>query len=200
LRQRALKRLFDIVVATAALILTAPIMLLTAVAIKLEDGGPVFFVQRRLGRGNRFFDMLKFRSMRVDRNDHAGTLSATPDDNRTTRVGRIIRRTSIDELPQLVNVLIGDMSVVGPRPHAIGSQAGNKLFWEVDDKYWDRHSLKPGVTGLAQIRAHRGATDHERHLTDRLGADLEYIAHWSLLGDALIVLKTIGVLVHPRAF
>lgn len=200
LRQRALKRVFDSVVAIVALVLMAPVMLLTAVAIKLEDGGPVFFVQRRLGRGNRFFEMIKFRSMQVDKTDHAGTRSAARNDDRTTRVGRFIRRTSIDELPQLINVLAGDMSVVGPRPHAIGSQAGNKLFWEVDDKYWNRHSLKPGLTGLAQIRGHRGATDHEKHLTDRLGADLEYIAHWSLIGDALIVLKTIGVLIHPRAF
>ena len=98
------------------------------------------------------------------------------------------------------NVLAGTMSIVGPRPHAIGSQAGEKLFWEVDDKYWNRHSLKPGVTGLAQVRGHRGATEEEKHLTDRLGADLEYIANWSLSGDAMIVLKTIGVVIHPRAY
>jgi polysaccharide biosynthesis protein PslA len=200
LRQRALKRLFDIAVATGALVLLAPVMLLAALAIRLEDGGPVLFVQRRLGRGNRFFDMLKFRSMKVETSDHAGTRSTARDDDRTTRVGRFIRRTSIDELPQLINVLAGDMSVVGPRPHAICSQAGDKLFWEVDDKYWNRHSLKPGLTGLAQIRGHRGATDEERHLTDRLGADLEYIANWALWGDALIVLKTIGVITHPRAY
>lgn len=200
LRQRALKRIFDIVVATGALVALAPVMLLAAFAIKLEDGGPVFFVQRRLGRGNRFFDMVKFRSMKIDKSDHAGSRSAARDDDRTTRVGKFIRRTSIDELPQLFNVLAGTMSVVGPRPHAIGSQAGDKLFWEVDDKYWNRHSLKPGLTGLAQIRGHRGATDEEQHLTDRLHADLEYIADWTLWGDALIVLKTIGVVIHPRAY
>ncbi|MGN3974517.1 sugar transferase [Tsuneonella sp. SYSU-LHT278] len=200
MRQRVMKRVFDVFVALGALIVTAPIFALTALAIKLEDGGPVFFVQRRLGRGNRFFSMFKFRSMRVDAGDLAGARSASRDDDRTTRVGRFIRRTSIDELPQLFNVLAGDMSVVGPRPHAIASQAGDKLFWEVDGAYWDRHSLKPGVTGLAQIRGHRGATDEEKHLTDRLRADLEYIAGWSLWGDAMIVFKTIGVIIHPRAF
>ena len=200
LRQRALKRVFDIVVAVGALAIMSPLMLLTALAIKLEDGGPVFFVQRRLGRANRFFDMIKFRSMRLDCSDESGARSTARGDERTTRVGRFIRRTSIDELPQLFNVLAGTMSVVGPRPHAIGSQAGEKLFWEVDDKYWNRHSLKPGVTGLAQVRGHRGATEEEKHLTDRLGADLEYIANWSLSGDAMIVLKTIGVVIHPRAY
>lgn len=200
LRQRALKRVFDIVVALVALVALAPVILLAALAIKLEDGGPVFFVQRRLGRGNRFFDMIKFRSMKVDQSDHAGARSTAREDDRTTRVGRFIRRTSIDELPQLINVLAGHMSVVGPRPHAIGSYAGDKLFWEVDSNYWNRHTLKPGVTGLAQIRGHRGATDEERHLTDRLGADFEYIANWTLWGDALIVLKTVGVVIHPRAY
>lgn len=200
LRQRAMKRLFDICVAVAALLLLAPVMIIAAAMIKLEDGGPVLFVQRRLGRGNRFFDMLKFRSMRVEGSDPTGARSTARGDDRTTRVGRFIRRTSIDELPQLFNVLSGDMSVVGPRPHAIGSQAGNKLFWEVDVEYWNRHTLKPGVTGLAQIRGHRGATDEEKHLTDRLDADLEYIARWSIWSDALILLKTIGVVIHPRAY
>ena len=200
MRQRVMKRAFDCAVALGALVALAPVIALAALAIKLEDGGPVLFVQPRLGRGNRFFDMLKFRSMRVEQADRHGSRSATRDDDRTTRVGRFIRRTSIDELPQLWNVLAGDMSVVGPRPHALGSQAGAKLFWEVDGQYWNRHSLKPGVTGLAQIRGHRGATDEEKHLTDRLDADLEYIARWSLWGDAIIVLKTIGVLAHPRAY
>ncbi|ANY18878.1 UDP-glucose:undecaprenyl-phosphate glucose-1-phosphate transferase [Tsuneonella dongtanensis] len=200
LRQRVMKRVFDIVVATVALVVTAPIFLATAIAIKLEDGGPVLFVQRRLGRGNRFFDMLKFRSMQQTHSDFAGVRSAARDDDRVTRVGRFIRRTSIDELPQFINVLRGEMSVVGPRPHALGSQVGDKLFWEVDRQYWDRHTLKPGITGLAQIRGHRGATDEKRDLTDRLAADLEYIAGWSLWGDAWIVVRTLGVVAHPRAF
>jgi lipopolysaccharide/colanic/teichoic acid biosynthesis glycosyltransferase len=200
MRARVAKRLFDCTVAAAALVVTAPIMLIAAALIKLEDGGPVLFVQRRLGEGNRFFRMLKFRSMRTSSSDADGKRSALRGDERTTRVGRFIRATSIDELPQLINVLKGDMSVVGPRPHAIGSQAGSKLFWEVDGHYWQRHSLKPGLTGLAQIRGLRGATELESDLTDRLQADLEYISSWNLWRDMWIVLKTLGVLVHQKAF
>ena len=144
--------------------------------------------------------MVKFRSMKVEGSDHAGNRSAARDDDRVTAIGRFIRRTSIDELPQLYNVLVGDMSVVGPRPHALGSQAGAKLFWEVDGAYWSRHSLKPGLTGLAQIRGLRGATDAEADLTDRLGADLEYIRDWNIWRDAWIVVQTLRVLVHPRAY
>ena len=132
LRERAIKRMFDVVLAGAALLALAPILLVVALAIKLEDRGPVFFLQRRLGRGNRFFRIYKFRSMTDAQTDGDGVVSASRTDQRVTRVGRFIRRTSIDELPQLINVLKGDMSLVGPRPHAIGSQAGSKLFWEVD--------------------------------------------------------------------
>ncbi|MGX7951333.1 sugar transferase [Tsuneonella sp. HG249] len=200
LRQRVMKRGFDIAVAVAGLVVLSPVMLLTALAIKLTDRGPVFFVQRRLGRGNRFFEVYKFRSMRAEGSDHDGGRSAARDDDRVTAVGRFIRQTSIDELPQLINVLKSEMSVVGPRPHALGSQAGKKLFWEVHGDYWHRHSLKPGLTGLAQVRGLRGATDMEVDLTDRLGADLEYIRGWSIWRDALIVLQTVRVLVHPRAY
>ena len=121
-------------------------------------------------------------------------------DQRVTRVGNFIRRTSLDELPQLFNVLRGEMSIVGPRPHALGSQAGDKLFWEVDDRYWERHALKPGLTGLAQIRGFRGATDREEDLAGRLESDLEYRDGWSLQRDIGIIFGTIRVLVHDRAF
>lgn len=200
MRQRVTKRGFDLALSLGGLIVLSPLMLVVALLIKLEDGGPVFFIQRRPGRGNRFFGMYKFRSMKVERTDHDGARSASLDDDRVTRIGRVIRRTSIDELPQLVNVLRGEMSMVGPRPHAVGSQAGDKLFWRIDATYWHRHALKPGVTGLAQIRGYRGATDLESDLQNRLDADLEYIRKWSPWGDALIVLKTLGVLVHRRAF
>ncbi|MEO0057539.1 MAG: hypothetical protein RIT17_992 [Pseudomonadota bacterium] len=200
LRSRIIKRVFDTAVAGAALLVLSPLLIAVAVAIRLEDGGPVLFVQRRLGRGNQFFDMLKFRSMRHEKLDHDGSRSTARDDDRITRIGAFIRRTSIDELPQLINVLKGEMSIVGPRPHAIGSQANNKFFWEVDRKYWQRHSLKPGLTGLAQVRGHRGATEHEQDLTDRLQSDLEYIADWSLLRDIKIVLRTAMVLVHDKAY
>jgi len=200
LRARIIKRLFDIAAAAAGLLVLSPLLIAVAVAIKLEDGGPVLFIQRRLGRGNQFFDMLKFRSMREEKLDPDGNCSTARDDDRITRIGAFIRRTSIDELPQLVNVLRGEMSIVGPRPHAIGSRANNKFFWEVDRKYWQRHCLKPGLTGLAQVRGHRGATNHEKDLTDRLQSDLEYIAKWSLVRDIEIVLKTVMVLRHDNAY
>ncbi len=200
LRQRILKRVFDVTLSLGGLIVLSPLMLIVALLIKFDDGGPVLFVQRRLGRGNRFFGMYKFRSMRVERSDADGARSASRDDERVTRLGRLIRRTSIDELPQLVNVLRGEMSMVGPRPHAIGSYAGEKLFWRIDNAYWSRHSLKPGVTGLAQIRGYRGATEREADLQNRLDADLEYIRDWSPWRDAMIVMKTLGVLMHRQAF
>jgi lipopolysaccharide/colanic/teichoic acid biosynthesis glycosyltransferase len=200
LRARILKRGFDIVVATAGLIALSPVLIAAAVLIKLEDRGPVLFVQRRLGRGNQFFDMFKFRSMREEKLDADGDRSTARGDDRITRIGAFIRRTSIDELPQLLNVLKGDMSIVGPRPHAIGSQANNKYFWEVDQMYWQRHCLKPGLTGLAQVRGHRGATEVEKDLTDRLQSDLEYIAGWSLRRDMGIVLRTAMVLRHDNAY
>lgn len=200
LRARILKRAFDVVIAGGALLALSPLLIAVAIAIKLEDGGPVLFVQRRLGRGNQFFDMFKFRSMRHDKLDHNGERSAARDDDRVTRIGAFIRRTSIDELPQIINVLKGDMSIVGPRPHALGSRANNKFFWEVDSKYWQRHCLKPGLTGLAQVRGHRGATELEKDLTDRLQSDLEYIAGWSLRRYIGIVLRTVMVLKHDNAY
>lgn len=200
MRARLTKRLFDLMAAGVALFMLAPLLAMTALAIKLEDGGPVFFVQRRVGRGNRFFAILKFRSMTANRLDRDGTQSASKSDARVTRVGRFIRATSIDELPQLINVLYGNMSLVGPRPHAIGSQAGNKPFWEVDTRYWQRHALKPGLTGLAQIRGLRGATEREEDLASRLNADLEYLDGWSLWRDLWIIFSTFRVLIHDRAF
>lgn len=200
LHARLFKRATDLALTVPALILLSPVLLLTALLIKLEDGGPVFFVQPRMGQHNCLFNMLKFRSMKVDKGDREGARSTSRADDRVTRVGKFIRMTSIDELPQLINVLRSEMSLVGPRPHALGSQAGQKLFWEVDSNYWQRHSLKPGLTGLAQVRGYRGATETESHLIDRLGADLEYIRNWSLWGDIKILFATVRVLVHPNAY
>jgi len=200
LRDRAIKRLFDVAFAGSAILALSPLLLAVALAVKLQDGGPVFFNQRRMGRGNRFFNMYKFRSMTQTLCDTDGNVSASKDDQRITRVGRFIRKTSIDELPQLFNVLLGDMSLVGPRPHATGSLAGDKLFWEVDLRYWQRHSLKPGLSGLAQVRGFRGATDHESDLVNRLQADLEYLEGWTILRDLQIIFLTLRVLTHDRAF
>jgi exopolysaccharide biosynthesis polyprenyl glycosylphosphotransferase len=200
LRNRAMKRLLDVGVSLAALTVVLPILLVAAIAIKLEDGGPILFRQNRVGRRNQLFGILKLRTMKVERTDGDGKRSASKDDDRITRVGKFLRRTSIDELPQLFNVLKGDMSLVGPRPHAIGSLAGDKLFWEVDQRSWQRHSLRPGLTGLAQDRGFRGATDHETDLTSRLQADLEYITGWTIWRDLRILVATSFVLVHDRAF
>lgn len=200
LRARLIKRVMDLALTVPALIVLSPIMLLVALLIKMEDGGPVFFVQKRMGHGNIMFDMYKFRSMRLDTLDGKGARSTSRSDERVTKVGRFIRRTSIDELPQLINVIKSEMSIVGPRPHALGSQAENRLFWEIDDNYWHRHALKPGLTGLAQIRGHRGATERESHLVDRLDADLEYIRTWSLAQDLKILFMTAKVIVHPNAY
>jgi lipopolysaccharide/colanic/teichoic acid biosynthesis glycosyltransferase len=200
MRARITKRVFDLAATGVALMLLSPLLVVVAVAIKMEDGGPVFFVQRRVGRGNRFFAIYKFRSMKANRVGLDGSQSAAKDDRRITRVGRLIRSTSIDELPQLFNVFNGDMSLVGPRPHATGSLAGDKLFWEIDARYWERHALKPGLTGLAQVRGYRGATDQEEDLSRRLTADLEYVDRWTLWRDLSIILATFGVLIHDRAF
>jgi exopolysaccharide biosynthesis polyprenyl glycosylphosphotransferase len=200
LRSRVTKRAFDLAFSGLALIFAAPVMLLIAVIIRLEDGGTVFFKQRRMGRGNGFFEIYKFRTMRDAASDADGAVSTEREDKRVTWIGRFLRRTSLDELPQLYNVLRGDMSMVGPRPHALGSLAGDKVFWQVDRKYWERHSLRPGITGLAQVRGLRGATDTEGDLSARLQADFEYLNQWSLWGDIKIILATLRVLVHHRAY
>ncbi|WP_300972965.1 exopolysaccharide biosynthesis polyprenyl glycosylphosphotransferase [Sphingomonas sp. LHG3406-1] len=199
-RQRLVKRGFDLALTVPALLVLLPVFALVALAIKLDSRGPVFFRQPRVGHGNILFKIFKFRTMRSERTDMLGNRSASRDDDRVTRVGKFLRKTSLDELPQLLNVLLGSMSVVGPRPHALGSLAGDQLFWHVDERYWHRHALKPGITGLAQVRGFRGATETREHLTSRLQADLEYMSGWSLWRDISIVVRTARVLVHPEAY
>ncbi len=199
-RARVIKRLMDLAFSLTALAAFLPLFLLVAVAIKIEDGGPVFFLQRRVGRGNRFFEIYKFRSMTPNQAGTDGDQSTSRDDQRVTKVGKVLRRTSLDELPQLINVVVGEMSIVGPRPHAIKSQVGDRLFWHVDRRYWDRHSLKPGLTGLAQIKGFRGATNESKDLTERVRHDLEYISTWSPWLDLKIILKTFRVLIHSNAY
>jgi lipopolysaccharide/colanic/teichoic acid biosynthesis glycosyltransferase len=200
LANRVQKRVFDVLVSLAALIALAPLLLIVALAIKLESHGPVFFRQVRVGQGNRQFRIFKFRSMRAELEDGLGAKSTSRDDDRITRVGHLIRKTSIDELPQLFNVLLGHMSIVGPRPHALGSQAGSSLFWEADRRYWLRHALKPGITGLAQVRGFRGSTERVEDLEQRVRADLEYLSTWSIANDIFIILRTLRVLVHRNAY
>lgn len=200
LMNRIQKRALDLVVASMALILLSPLLIVVAVLIRFDSPGPIFFRQMRVGQGNRQFRIFKFRSMRQDVLDEEGERSTGRDDDRITAVGRVIRRTSIDELPQLINVLRGEMSMVGPRPHALGSTAGDALFWRVSQQYWLRHSLKPGITGLAQIRGFRGATERVEDLDRRVRCDLEYLSNWSLWTDIMILLKTLRVIVHKNAY
>jgi polysaccharide biosynthesis protein PslA len=197
---RIKKRLFDLAIAVPAIILLAPLLIAVAVIIKLESPGPVFFRQMRVGKNNVPFRIFKFRSMRHDQSDAEGRTSTSRDDARISRFGAFIRRTSIDEIPQLFNVVKGEMSIVGPRPHALGSTAENQLFWQISSKYWERHFLKPGITGLAQVRGYRGATETREDLTKRLQCDLEYLEHWSLWRDFAIVSATLAVLIHPNAY
>lgn len=197
---QAIKRGMDLAIAVPLILFLAPLLLVVAIAVKLDSKGPVLFRQARMGYSNRIFYVLKFRSMYVEASDASGTVSTRRDDDRITRVGRIIRSFSIDELPQLFNVLAGDMSLVGPRPHALGSLAGAQKFWEIDDQYWCRHALKPGITGLAQIRGYRGATMSQDDLIKRLHSDLEYMNDWSLMRDIRILLATFQVLRHNNAF
>jgi lipopolysaccharide/colanic/teichoic acid biosynthesis glycosyltransferase len=200
LRQRIFKRMFDIAFSGAALLILLPVLVGVAIAVRLDSSGPIFFRQDRIGRDNRIFSMFKFRSMYIDQSDSNAAQLTRRGDSRVTRVGAFIRAFSLDELPQLLNVLNGTMSVVGPRPHAISAKAGDLLYWDVDDRYRFRHSIKPGLTGLAQVRGFRGATERAEDLTNRLSADLEYLSRWSISRDIWIILQTFGVLRHVNAF
>jgi exopolysaccharide biosynthesis polyprenyl glycosylphosphotransferase len=197
---RVQKRIFDLILSGSIILLLSPLLLLIAIAIKLESRGPALFFQERVGTGNRRFRIWKFRSMYHEMRDERGDQSTARVDPRVTRVGNILRRTSLDELPQLFNVLTGDMSLVGPRPHALGSRASDRLFWDIDSRYWYRHAVKPGITGLAQVRGFRGATETQDDILNRLESDLEYIYRWSLGLDVVILIRTGLVLLHKNSF
>jgi Undecaprenyl-phosphate glucose phosphotransferase len=186
-----MKWLFDKVVGGLALIAVSPILLITAIAIKLDSKGPVFFKQKRHGFNNELIEVYKFRSMYTEMTDAKGDKLATKDDPRVTRVGRFIRKTSIDELPQLFNVVFeGNLSLVGPRPHPINAKAAARLYADAVDGYFARHRVKPGITGWAQINGWRGETDTEEKIQRRVEHDLYYIENWSVLFDLYIVLRT----------
>ncbi|MCC6947564.1 MAG: undecaprenyl-phosphate glucose phosphotransferase [Bradyrhizobiaceae bacterium] len=186
-----LKWLFDKIVGGLLLFAAAPVMAAVAVAIKLDSRGPVFFKQRRYGFNNELIEVFKFRSMYVETSDATAARLVTKDDPRVTRVGRFIRKTSLDELPQLINVVFkGNLSLVGPRPHATHAKAANRLYDEVVDGYFARHRVKPGITGWAQINGWRGETDTPEKIERRVEHDLYYIENWSLLFDLYILAKT----------
>ncbi|HET7850298.1 MAG TPA: sugar transferase [Pseudolabrys sp.] len=184
------KRALDIFGAAAGLLLFAPLFIAIAAAIKLTSPGPVFFRQKRYGYHNRRFLIFKFRTMYVDRGDQRGVEQTQADDARVTPLGRMLRKTSIDELPQLINVLKGDMSLVGPRPHVPGMLANGVLYETLIPYYFARHNMRPGLTGLAQVRGLRGSTTDPGAALARLDCDLEYIERWSLRRDFVIVLQT----------
>jgi Undecaprenyl-phosphate glucose phosphotransferase len=188
----------DKIVAIGLLVVLSPILLAAALAIRLDSPGPIFFRQKRLGFNNNLIEVLKFRTMRHDETDENADRQVTRTDPRVTRVGRLLRRTSIDELPQLINVLKGEMSVVGPRPHALGTKAGGRLFQDVVEAYAHRHKIKPGITGWAQVNGWRGETDTEEKLKKRVECDLYYIENWSLVFDLLILLRTVGVVLSSK--
>ena len=185
-----LKDGLDRLIALAAIVALSPVMLGVALAVKLESKGPVIFRQKRYGFNNELIEVFKFRSMYTDRTDHAAAKLVTKNDPRVTRVGRIIRKTSLDELPQLFNVLTGQLSLVGPRPHATQAKAADTLYEKAVDGYFARHKVKPGITGWAQVNGWRGETDTREKIEQRVKHDLEYIDHWSLGFDLYILART----------
>ncbi|MGK2921309.1 MAG: undecaprenyl-phosphate glucose phosphotransferase [Methyloceanibacter sp.] len=184
------KWLFDKIVASLALIALAPVMLLIALAIKLDSKGPALFRQKRLGSNNEQIDVYKFRTMFADATDAEAAKLVTKHDPRVTSVGRFLRKTSLDELPQFFNVVKGDLSLVGPRPHALKAKAADKLYADAVDGYFARHRVKPGVTGWAQINGWRGETDTQEKILRRVEHDLFYIENWSVTFDLYILLMT----------
>jgi Undecaprenyl-phosphate glucose phosphotransferase len=186
-----MKWLFDKVVGGLALLCALPAMGLIALAIKLDSRGPVFFKQQRYGFNNDLIGVYKFRSMYVEAADARADRLVTKDDPRVTRVGRFIRKASLDELPQLINVVLkGDLSLVGPRPHAVNAKAEARLYDEAVDGYFARHRVKPGITGWAQINGWRGETDTYEKIQKRVEHDLYYIENWSVLLDLYILART----------
>ena len=192
------KRAEDVILAAMVLPAALILMLLIALWIYIDSPGPVLFRQRRIGLGGRDFEVLKFRTMRADCVEAATCRQATRGDPRVTRAGAWLRRFSLDELPQLINVLRGEMSLVGPRPHAPGTCAGGRPFEQVVAVYPARHRMPPGMTGLAQVRGWRGETETEDKLVYRVRSDLEYIAKWSVWLDLKIIVRTLLVIVIAR--
>ena len=190
-----IKRSLDILLSLIGIIICLPIFVVISILIRIESEGPILFKQKRIGLHGKDFTIYKFRSMFL--HDSESTIQAAEDDERITLIGSFIRRTSIDELPQLFNVLIGKMSIVGPRPHA---HDHDQVFSSTIHEYIARHNVKPGITGLAQIRGFRGETPSTKIMRDRIEADIEYITNWSILLDIWIIVYTPIALVKFKAF
>ena len=192
------KTVEDFTFGILGLLLVSPLMALIAIAIKLDSKGPVLFIQERFGFNNRSIMVKKFRTMYVEDSDPSGARRTVVNDPRVTRVGRFLRRFSLDELPQLFNVLSGEMSLVGPRPHALAQRAGNMLYYEAVGGYFHRHRVRPGMTGWAQIRGLRGEIDNVESARKRVEHDLFYIDNWSILFDLKIIIKTAFMIFADR--
>lgn len=198
-RSRLAKRLFDLVLACLLLVALAPVFAAIAVAVRLNSNGPVLFRQARIGEFGRRFSILKFRTLYLAQADAGAETLVGHDDRRVTRVGRVLRRYSLDELPQIVNVLRGDMSLVGPRPHAARAKADGQVYAEILPDYLLRYRVKPGMTGWAQVNGWRGNTDTVAKLRHRVEFDFQYIQRWSFGLDIYILLRTIPSMVAPAA-
>jgi lipopolysaccharide/colanic/teichoic acid biosynthesis glycosyltransferase len=190
--QLAIKRVFDVMASFAALVALAPLLVIVAVAVKLTSRGPVFFRQYREGLNGSQFIIFKFRSLSVDREDRTGVAQTRVNDPRVTPIGRFIRRTSIDELPQLLNVLLGDMSLVGPRPHVSNMNAGGRKYHELVPYYAQRLQMRPGLTGWAQCNGLRGSTEEEGVARARVDHDIAYVQNFSLALDFRILVSTVA--------
>jgi Undecaprenyl-phosphate glucose phosphotransferase len=197
-----IKLAFDKVVGALALIALSPILLATAIAVRLDSPGPILFRQRRYGFNNELIEVFKFRSMFVDKTDSTAARLVTRNDPRVTRVGRFIRKTSLDELPQLFNVVFkGNLSLVGPRPHAVHAKAADRQYDEVVDGYFARHRVRPGITGWAQVNGWRGETDTQEKIQQRVEHDLYYIENWSILFDlGILAMTPISLIKNKNAF
>ena len=192
-----LKATEDFVLSALMLFAVSPLLLVIAIAIKLDSPGPVFFKQSRNGWSGKTFSIWKFRSMHVHTSETGEVKQATRNDHRITKVGAFLRKSSLDELPQLLNVLGGSMSLVGPRPHAVQHDAE---YSQRIDTYFARHNIKPGITGLAQVRGLRGETSSIEQMQQRVEADIEYINNWSLWLDLTILVRTLGALTGRNAY
>lgn len=191
-----IKTIEDLVLGIPITLCALPVMAIIALAIKIDSRGPILYKQKRHTLNNKEFDIYKFRSMRYNPNPSAQKLVQTSrDDDRITRVGRFLRASSLDEIPQLFNVLKGDMSLVGPRPHAVNMRTEERLGNEITSTYAHRHRVKPGLTGWSQVNGARGATDNSAQLYRRVRLDLEYIENWSVMLDLKILAMTFGVVI-----
>jgi len=196
---QVMKRIEDLILGSLLLTLFAPLLAMLAILIKLDSRGPVFFRQEREGFNHQTFRIWKFRSMRTDMLQYDQISQATQRDPRVTRIGRILRGSSLDELPQLINVVRGEMSLVGPRPHAPSTRVAGILFSEATNNYAARHRVKPGMTGWAQVNGWRGETDTDEKLLKRVEFDLFYIEHWSISFDLYIIIRTFAAVLFPKS-